>query len=843
MAQKRAQTPKNKTGATRKRTPKPLEAVKKAPIKKSPVKKAPAKAKPLAAMSAIKPAAVIPIVPPNGGKLKAATGEGGRLLSTQEVAELYGFEGAPGGRGRKQSGGGQLYWDYNDKTGELMMSALIPDNIDTTYDYLKDIDELSSDVLNKDKEVELARMLFENEPICARTVEALIENAVTGGYVSISADPEAKEGQRDEKVKEAQKLCEVWLRDANNFRQGKTGKRSGKNWGIIGEVGGIENIMRKAGLCWFRDGDWVATEDWRVVEVPGLKGKYNLPIKITTHDKDALTFSSTGAMMGFDIIEYRVPTEIKTAIENPQTDADKIINDAVSDWMRALIKKGQETIPLPPERTTHLKRWGDDWKSKGMSYLRPFMHVMADKLRLRRLDRATIIGLVQQLVIMMLGDANEKSLYHEVDQKRFRLFQTALNNMKTMHWMAWAGTDIKIETVSPDPEILKFNEKYTEVDDDLKIATGMTQLLINGVSSGNAQRDWASFVGVMSKLENFRLIWKSWVEYQLRNIMLENKFEEISPVYNLKPLRLKDERELWMTRIQGFQAGLQGRTDTLHDLNKDPDSVIGRQLEEAELKYNETIQPPPSSNQVSQGRPGGVRDGDGQKKTGSTTKEQTEQSMLTARYDELMVQLKEIYTQMVGSVRTNIENENDKEKVIALILAGFAAFSALTSEMVRSQYQIFNPTPEDNRWEIEAVTWNAGYVQRFAGQVQNTIRHMLDAHERGEISRDILIFQINTYLGGQSYRVNLYAEEILAKVNLASKLENIARAGIEHVRPRTVGDDKVCPACLANEEAGTVMTLDEFFQIYPLHNWGRCYPEPVEEHEPHQDTLVVVGKK
>lgn len=774
------------------------------------------------------------------GTLRAITHEDGSLLDTREVARSYGLALNNLGQPRSQTvQGSQLNWDYNEKTGELMLSALIPDTIDTTYDYLKDLDELSEAKLDRGKELELARLLFDNEPICARTLEALIENAITGGHVSIVNAEARLKGEklekRDPQEIEAQMLCESWIKHVNNF-SAITDTAKAPKLGIVGQIGGLDGILRHGALCYWRDGDWVATQKWESVKLSEMSGtSYNLPTRITTHDVSSLRFSKAGAALGFDIIEWNPPSEIKEAAKNPGNDeAKKVIKEALSDWMQKLLKDPKtDRIPLPPYRTTHVKRWGEDWKEKGRSYLRPFMHVLADKGRLRRLDRATIIGLIQQFTIMMLGSDDPESEYHIVDPKRFRLFKKSIENLKTMHLMAWAGTDIKKEVLSPPAEILDFKSKYGEVDDDLKIATGMTQLLINGVSSGNAQRDWASFVGVMSKLETFRSAMRHWVGAMLYAIMIENKMEKFIPIYEFQPLKMRDERDLWMTRIQALAGGVQGRRDTLLDLGKNPDAVLDNQLEEAEQDLNEKLLPPYSSNVLKQGmgRPDNTQDNEDISKA--------EAMVATSSFHD---QLQNIYNNMVNSVLDASSNENDKLKILAYVVAGFGSFMELTNEMVQSHYRLLNPEATGNRWEIEAITWNTGYVQKFTEQVKNTIDGFIGAFQRNELSKELLLFKIETYLKGQSYRVGLYAEEIPAKIALAVQLDKIGKTGIEYVKPITMGDDKVCEMCFEAASAGMVMTLNQFFATYPLHVNGRCYPEAVTDYDPHQKRITFVGK-
>ena len=252
---------------------------------------------------------------------------------------------------------------------------------------------------------------------------------------------------------------------------------------------------------------------------------------------------------------------------------------------------------------------------------------------------------------------------------------------------------------------------------------------------------------------------------------------------------------------------------------------------------NDIIVPPQSSHtQGGDGRPQGVPDGGGKKKTKTDTDENTETATLKAS-NEFENRLREAYNTMVNNVMVSAEQEKDKRKIIAWIIAGFGVFLGITNEIINNAYRSMAPDGE-NRWGMELEMWNTSYVQRFSIQAQTTVQHYIEAFERGEIGKDILLFQIKTYLLAQVYRIPMYAEEIPAKVELAVRLEKLGIEKTDYVRPRTVGDEFVCDQCLEAEAAGTVMTLSEFFARYPLHARGRCYPEAVLDFSPHQEKLV-----
>jgi len=279
-----------------------------------------------------------------------------------------------------------------------------------------------------------------------------------------------------------------------------------------------------------------------------------------------------------------------------------------------------------------------------------------------------------------------------------------------------------------------------------------------------------------------------------------------------------------------------GRRDSLHELGKNPDAFITNQLKEADEKLNDILLPPKTSHTQGGGRPVGIPDGGGQEKRTSETDENTTTAICAN--EDFEIRLRDTYNIMVSNIVETVGQEKDKRKIISFIMAGFGAFLGVTNDIIKETYVRMAPKGE-NRWGLELEMWNNGYVQRFSTQTQSTIQAFLGAFERGEITEDILLFQIKTYLSSQSYRIPMYAEEIPSKIELAIKLESLGIEKHEYVRPRTVGDEYVCDECRNEEQKGTVMTLSEFFAMYPLHPRGRCYPEPVPEYNIQRENLSV----
>ncbi|WP_181871646.1 phage minor head protein [Sphaerisporangium album] len=81
-------------------------------------------------------------------------------------------------------------------------------------------------------------------------------------------------------------------------------------------------------------------------------------------------------------------------------------------------------------------------------------------------------------------------------------------------------------------------------------------------------------------------------------------------------------------------------------------------------------------------------------------------------------------------------------------------------------------------------------------------------------------------------RAEMIATTEIARVVSTASLERYRDAGIEFVEWDTAYDERVCPVCQENEEAGPVR-IGQVFPgdafAPPQHPWCRCAPQPVLE--------------
>ena len=511
-------------------------------------------------------------------KILIDSGETPSAKELVDIAKEYGLPLKNGAPDYFEIGKGtSIGWEYDAKSNKLLYASVIPSNIDSAKDFLDGATDYE-DVADSDV-VKIARKLYDSEGLAAATVDVLVETAVTDrGYITNVNDQETKT------------ILQTWLESVNRFSYNS---KSTSKYNIL-PVGGIEEVLNQALLSYNIDGDWICTEYWENVSIPKLNGKkVKLPVRITTHNKADLEFSSAAASLGMDIIYYRIPRAIVDAIKNPQnTIENKLIRDNTPTWLKKAIKKGEDKVPLPGELTTHIKRKATDFMPTGRSALRVFFGPMADKTRLRALDRATIVGLIQRLTIVMLGHKDPTSKLHIPNQARFKLLQAMFKKLKADMLLLWPGSDINTIDIGPDGKILDFSTRYKEVNDDLRRASTLPTLLTDGGSTGTSSRDWLAFLGVIARVESSRRILERWVEVKLRDICVQNNKKDVFPKYHFRLVGLRDDKTMKNVILKAWEDNLIGRRISVSELGLDAQAVIEGQIAEHDEKLSEKIDAP-----------------------------------------------------------------------------------------------------------------------------------------------------------------------------------------------------------------------------------------------------------
>ena len=753
-------------------------------------------------------------------KEKAIVGFPDDIGTNKTYQEVAGAVGLPLDRdgmpksvtfGRKEEKG-ELFWDYNSTSGKLMYAAVIPDNLSTPVEYLDDAEEYDENNTKYEDIVEHAWKLYKNEGYAGTCVDTIIDNAVVDrGYVDNVEDQDTR------------KLLESWLAKVNAFDEAKTAKKGKAVNPAVGikPAGGIEGVCQQAILHMLVTGDWVAMERWNNVLVDEVGGKKNIPVTIKTMNNLDLEFDTAAAQIGMDVIYWKVPEDVKTAITKPDKDnpSHKIIEENTADWIKSEIKKGAEKIQLPSDYTTHLRRRERDYDPHGISYLQRFLGPAADKLRLRALDRSTVVGLIQRLTIIMMGHDQTDHPLAIPDPARFNLLKNALKKLKTDMFMVWGGKDLSVLDIGPDGKVLELQFKYAEVNDDARRASGLPPILTEGVTNQGG-RDLVALINTISKVENIRVQLERWINRKLREICLENGKKDIFPRFRFRLLNLRDERTIKANVLKTYEDGLLPREVALNEIGYDGLSIIDKHLKEKASGIDDQIGPPPVAWGVTKS---GDRATNPEPGRPANTKETETRAFLIAAQDEDededVLQIKQIY-----DITSEFLIEKAKEGLLAstlmnLVNPAFSAFNDFTDQLIAKYAEDMGI---EDTWMMKLYIWNQGYVTRFVNQIKAYINKN-ETMDRESFAIAFAIWMTSF----RDVRVPMYVAEIRHKVKITEHCADAQKRGIAIIRRRSAGDENVCGECI--DQDGQVMSIDAFWASVPSHPHCRCYPEDVIE--------------
>jgi hypothetical protein len=458
----------------------------------------------------------------------------------------------------------ELHWRIN-PFGNLEMAAVIPTKMSDSHKYLsKFIDYDKVDQKNREDIITLCRQISRYEGVVSTALDVLTGLIPMSGWnVTNVQNPEAK------------KLCEVWCEKVNSFVL--------SDFSVKGTPG-IENWVQNSHRIMLRDGDYVGLKKWKAVELPDLAKSFNLPVEIEGFDVLNLEWPKELREVKKRYFKAKLPDRVvKIAKQGAQGDneVDKIIKDTLSDELKKQIVKYEGTPPLPPQFVLHLSRRSDggDW---GEPYIVKTYGALAYKNRIRMLDNATIAGLVQRIWIIKLGTMDkDDETYHAVDPDRLSLAVSTFRQLKTQNILIWPGPDIeKEELTSSDANVLSFDGRYKEADDDVYRALGVPRLLIEGQSAGSTDRDSATFLSLVSMLKNTLVVYEREITGILREIMEENGFDKEFPKFQFHQMSISDIEGFRSTSLRLYEAALIGRKQALRDHGYNPDVVIPEQEKE-----------------------------------------------------------------------------------------------------------------------------------------------------------------------------------------------------------------------------------------------------------------------
>ncbi|MHA2054942.1 MAG: hypothetical protein ACW99F_15250, partial [Candidatus Hodarchaeales archaeon] len=419
---------------------------------------------------------------------------------------------------------------------------------------IKDYSEITSDI---QKQIELSNKLYKFEGTISTGVDIIVDFIFSG----FNVDAE------DEKEKEVYK----YFMDNVN-----------RNLKTVSDFG-LDSLLKEIGLEYILSGNGFPYSTWSKTKVNDLTGNYDLPSIIQLMNPRYIDIPISLFNVGRPayIFNPTLKAGSRMSIVEHQANLKKI---GVSEKQ---FDKLMEPKLLENDRVYHIKRKARNYDVWGIPYLTKTFSAVATKMKLRMLDNNTTEGLINSVTIFKVGSPDKDSPYHVVKQDRINAFAGLITNPQASTILVWAH-DVELITAGPAKDILDFENKYKEVDQEIVRALGIPQILIDG--TGTATAGWVAILALVQRLERVREDIAEYMKYIFDQIKQKNGFKS-EVTFSWLPINLRDEKNIKNLLLSFYDKGLLPIRTTLKEGGYDADRIILEKIKEDEENLNELFPP------------------------------------------------------------------------------------------------------------------------------------------------------------------------------------------------------------------------------------------------------------
>jgi len=541
-----------------------------------------------------------------------------------------------------------------------------------------------------------------------------------------------------------------------------------------------------------------------------------------------------------------VTVDLSNEIEHFKEMIDIVGEDSISGIPKEIIRKikGKSgnfdgKVPLPREKVSRICRKKMPYERYATPYLTRIFEPVMRKQKLKQMDVSTIEGIINQLLIVTIGDEN-----HPPTEKQLKAVAKLFTTPKKAYTVVWDYT-LKVEVVTPKGLETLTNDKYDAVNDDISKGLGIPSTIIDGTGANYS----TAFVAVLSFIERVsREIEevKMWLEDEYKKIAELKGFKTV-PKVRFDKTQLRQEMFIRQVLTPLYDRGLISEETALTEAGYDYYAELEKKKKNIEnRKY---FLPPtlpytgqPSNPLDHQGREPGKpsedykeRDIEQEPSTGPKYDQDPKQTMgarnaellqsqngayLTV-FDEHYWDLKEKIAEAVEQQEKE-EDESKQAELLASIFAGFVM--SAYDDTIRIMNLVYDTVYRDivddetklhdvryGEYKQKLQDWHLSALNKFANDIKTEV-------QKGERSLDD-IFDSN------AYRVKLFANEGVINADRYATIAGFKVKGVAMVKWNAIVDDNTCEVCL--ERNGKVYTLS----MLPLrpHVNCRCWFTSVEE--------------
>ncbi len=213
--------------------------------------------------------------------------------------------------------------------------------------------------------------------------------------------------------------------------------------------------------------------------------------------------------------------------------------------LKEAIKKNKP-VKLPPELVGKCDYRRMDYERYPQPKAARMFDDMHYKDQLKKADYSTLDGITNYILKITIGNDLHPVTHQAELETIAKLFDTASKSFD----IVWNHT-LQVEKITfPEVSQILGPEKFTQVNDDLSQAMGVTRALVDGKLQANAKAVEASLKGFAEEVNYARRCVKRWIDHEYEEVALAMGFTRY-PQVRFDENSLKDEI-MMMSVIQGM---------------------------------------------------------------------------------------------------------------------------------------------------------------------------------------------------------------------------------------------------------------------------------------------------
>ncbi len=288
-----------------------------------------------------------------------------------------------------------------------------------------------------------------------------------------------------------------------------------------------------------------------------MYSKKSIPIAYTV--LNPLTVHVTNVNAYKDNLFVKVNESVDLKSENDSYSI--MLNEMPKDFGEIAKKAG--IIPLSEKNTKRILRMRQPYEAYGSVMMERAFNAIYEKNKLRQMDMSMVNSAINQIIKVTVGNDE-----FPATPKQIKNLAVAFQNAGKGQAIFWNHT-LQIDVIRPDTTVLN-NQKYERVNEDIRNAFGISEILTGGGSSKtNFATAYLSLKAFMANLTEGRDDILRWLISEYKDIAQAMGFSTY-PTPSFNPLSLTDEIAEKQLIMQALDRGIISYATAQSRLGYDP---------------------------------------------------------------------------------------------------------------------------------------------------------------------------------------------------------------------------------------------------------------------------------